>query len=81
MAARKFTKSVPGVREKVNFAVSDLNEFKKDLEEFGVGEIPKDPSTIIITVRDLHQRKYLLDRNVVFRSVRLIYSNRKNNNG
>lgn len=36
MTARRFQKAVNGVRERVTFAVSDLGEFKRDLEEFGI---------------------------------------------
>lgn len=68
MTARRFQKAVNGVRERVTFAVSDLGEFKRDLEEFGIKEIPADKNAILVTVRDSAQRKYLLNETIVFSS-------------
>ena len=60
MAARKFgpTKN----REKINFAISDLREFKRELEEFGVKVIPEGQEKIIVTMRDSEQRRFIMDK-------------------
>ena len=61
MAARKFQKGQPGVRDKVMFAVSDFEEFSRDLEEFGVKKIPQGRDAILVTMRDASQKKYRMD--------------------
>lgn len=65
MAARKFQPSKN--RERINFAISDLKEFKRELEEFGVKAIPEGQERIVVTMRDSEQRRFIMDKS--FRSV------------
>ncbi|ESO11400.1 hypothetical protein HELRODRAFT_116782 [Helobdella robusta] len=67
MTARKFHRGKFPYH--VTFAVSNLNEFKKELEEYyGIRHIPESKDQLIVTARDSANKKYVMDNETVFSS-------------